>query len=76
MADLNFSSFFRFVFPLDLASTIAGGIVGLALVYLVKWLWRPKVKELGFRKKRRLTSVLCINLGLRLKGKKHQACAV
>ncbi len=68
MADLNFSSFFRFVFPLDLASTIAGGIVGLALVYLVKWLWRPKVKELGFRKEKVNFGTLH-KFGFKIKGK-------
>ncbi len=36
--------------PLDLVSTVAGGLAGLGLVYLVEWLWRPRVKVLGFRK--------------------------
>ena len=47
MANLNPTQFFHFDFPLDLASTIAGGLVGLLLVYLVEWLWRPSVKYLG-----------------------------
>ncbi len=70
MTALSFSNFFHFDFPLDLASTIAGGLVGLFLVYLVDWLWRPKVTELGFRKEKVNFGTL-YKVGFRLKGRKE-----
>jgi hypothetical protein len=35
-------------FPLDLASILAGGIVGFFLVFIVDWVKKPRVKLLGF----------------------------
>ncbi|MCU7905914.1 MAG: hypothetical protein KZQ76_08650 [Candidatus Thiodiazotropha sp. (ex Epidulcina cf. delphinae)] len=37
-----------FKFPLDLLSTLAGGVVGFVLVFVVDWVRRPRVKFLGF----------------------------
>lgn len=41
-----------FNLPVDLAgilaSALAGGVVGFFLVYIVNWLWRPKVRTLGW----------------------------
>ena len=37
-----------FSFPLDLASTLAGGVVGFLLVFLVDWVRKPRVRFLGF----------------------------
>lgn len=37
-----------FNLPLDLASTVAGGIVGFVLVFVVDWIKRPRIQFLGF----------------------------
>jgi len=36
--------------PLDLVSTIGGGVVGLFLVYLVDWIRKARIKYIGFKK--------------------------
>ena len=42
------SDYATFTFPLDLLSTLAGGVVGFVLVFIVDWVKRPRVKLLGF----------------------------
>jgi hypothetical protein len=37
-----------FSFPLDAMSVIAGGVVGFCLVFLVDYIKRPRVQDLGF----------------------------
>ncbi|MEW8332898.1 MAG: hypothetical protein AB2558_20465 [Candidatus Thiodiazotropha sp.] len=60
--------FITFSFPLDALSVIAGGIVGFFLVFLVDFIKKPRVKDLGF-------SVEKVNFGtlykvrFKLKGK-------
>jgi hypothetical protein len=64
--------FMTFRFPIDVtsvvASTLAGGVVGFALVYFVNWLWRPRVEVLGWMKTRVNFGVL-YKLRFRLKGR-------
>ncbi len=62
------SNFVTFELPLDLVRTLAGGVVGLGLVYLVNWLWRPRVKFLGFTKSRANFGTL-YKLRFKLKGR-------
>lgn len=42
------SDYLTFKFPLDLLSTLAGGIVGFVLVFVVDLVKRPRVRLLGF----------------------------
>ena len=37
-----------FKVPLDLASTLAGGVIGFLLVFFVDWVKKPRVRFLGF----------------------------
>ena len=40
-------SIFKFSLPIDLASALIGGIIGLILIEVWDWIRRPKVKALG-----------------------------
>jgi hypothetical protein len=47
---MSYCDIVKFDLPLDLASVIAGGIVGFLLVFLVDLIKKPRVKFIGFIK--------------------------
>jgi hypothetical protein len=36
--------------PLDLLSVLASGVVGFLLVFIIDWIWKPRIKVLSFEK--------------------------
>jgi hypothetical protein len=38
---------------LDVVSTLASAVIALIVAYFISWLWRPRVKVLGFELKGR-----------------------
>ena len=48
ITDFSLSNYLKLDWPLDLVSTLAGGIVGFLLVFIIHFIKKPRMKVLGF----------------------------
>ena len=48
MRGLQLTKFFKFEMPIDVGGIIVGFVLGVIAPYVVDWLWRPRVRDVGF----------------------------